>query len=167
MILRRLEKILTLKRHFRSTWLMRSSFRKMLLTWRIILTTPNITALALGVSKIFDLEITMNYIGKTLRRHYDATSGPIGTKLNTVFHHFQLCNLYSKFEGNRTIFAEITNMTLLVHFYIAQILPEPEVVRLSVYYIKNWPWFPLSKALTFHSNRTITLQRYKCISNFA
>ena len=40
-------------------------------------------------------------------------------------------------------------MTLLVHFYIAQILPEPEVVRLFVYHIKNWPWFPLSKALTF------------------
>ena len=40
-------------------------------------------------------------------------------------------------------------MTLLVHFYIAQILPEPEVVRLSVYYIKNSPWFPLLKALTF------------------
>ena len=40
-------------------------------------------------------------------------------------------------------------MTLLVHFYIAQILPEPEVVRLFVYHIKNLPWFPLSKALTF------------------
>ena len=40
-------------------------------------------------------------------------------------------------------------MTLLVHFYIAKILPEPEVVRLSVYYMKNLPWFPLSKALTF------------------
>ena len=57
--------------------------------------------------------------------------------------------LYSKFEGNRTIFAEITNMTLLVHFYIAQILPEPEVVRLSVYNMKNLPWFVLSKALIF------------------
>ena len=40
-------------------------------------------------------------------------------------------------------------MTLLVHFYIAQILPEQEVVRLFVYHIKNSPWFPLSKALTF------------------
>ena len=40
-------------------------------------------------------------------------------------------------------------MTLLVHFYIAQIPPEPEVVRLSVYDIKNSPWFPLSKALIF------------------
>ena len=39
-------------------------------------------------------------------------------------------------------------MTLLVHFFIAQILPQPEVVRLSVYYMKNLPWFPLSKALT-------------------
>ena len=38
-----------------------------------------------GVSKIFDLEITMNYIGKTLRRHYDVTSGPIDTKLNYSF----------------------------------------------------------------------------------
>ena len=57
--------------------------------------------------------------------------------------------LYEKFEGNRTIFAEITNMTLLVHFYIAQILPEPEVVRLSIYHIKNSPWFLLSKAIIF------------------
>ena len=40
-------------------------------------------------------------------------------------------------------------MTLLVHFYIAQILPEPEVVRLSVYNMKNSPWFVLSKALIF------------------
>ena len=40
-------------------------------------------------------------------------------------------------------------MTLLVHFYIEQILPEPEVVGLSVYHIKNSPWCPLSKALTF------------------
>ena len=47
------------------------------------------------------------------------------------------------------IFAEITNLTLLVHFYIAQILPEPEVVRLSIYHMKNLPWFPLSKALIF------------------
>ena len=56
---------------------------------------------------------------------------------------------YSKFEGNRTIVAEITNMTLLVHFYIAQILPEPEVVRLLVYNIKKMPWFLLSKVLIF------------------
>ena len=27
----------------------------------------------------------MNYIGKTLRRHYDVTSGPIDTKLNYSF----------------------------------------------------------------------------------
>ena len=40
-------------------------------------------------------------------------------------------------------------MMLLVHFCIAQILPEPEVVRLFVYHIKNWPWFLLSKALIF------------------
>ena len=40
-------------------------------------------------------------------------------------------------------------MTLLVHFYIAQILPEPEVVRLSVCHIKNSPWFLLSKTLVF------------------
>ena len=40
-------------------------------------------------------------------------------------------------------------MTLLVHFYITQILQEPEVVRLSVYNIKNSPWFRLSKALIF------------------
>ena len=38
-------------------------------------------------------------------------------------------------------------MTLLVHFYIAQILPEPEVVCLPVYHIKNSSWFLLSKAL--------------------
>ena len=47
------------------------------------------------------------------------------------------------------IFAEITNMTLLVHFSIAQILPEPEVVHLSIYHIKNLPWFLLSNALIF------------------
>ena len=40
-------------------------------------------------------------------------------------------------------------MTLLVHFYNAQILPEPEVVVFSEYHIKNLPWFPLSKALIF------------------
>ena len=40
-------------------------------------------------------------------------------------------------------------MTLLVHFYNAQILPEPEVVCLCAYHIKNSPWFPLSKALIF------------------
>ena len=40
-------------------------------------------------------------------------------------------------------------MTPLAHFYIAQILPEPEVVRVSVYHMKNSTWFPLSKALTF------------------
>ena len=57
--------------------------------------------------------------------------------------------LYRKFEGNRTIFAEITNMTLLVHFYIAQILPEPQVVGLSVYNIKTLHWFPFSNALIF------------------
>ena len=34
---------------------------------------------------IFDLKITMNYKGKTLRRHYDVTSGPIDMKLNYSF----------------------------------------------------------------------------------
>ena len=53
------------------------------LTYHI--TTPNIIAISLGVSKIFDLEITMNYRGKILRRHYDVTSGPIETKLNYSF----------------------------------------------------------------------------------
>ena len=53
------------------------------LTYHI--TTPNIIAISLGFSKIFDLEITMNYIGKSLRRHYDVTSGPIDTKLNYSF----------------------------------------------------------------------------------
>ena len=40
-------------------------------------------------------------------------------------------------------------MTLLAHFYIAQILPKPEVVGLFVYHIKNLPWFLLSKAIIF------------------
>ena len=52
-------------------------------TYHII--TTSIIAIPLGVSKIFDLEITMNYIGKNLRRHYDVTSGPIDTKLNNSF----------------------------------------------------------------------------------
>ena len=45
--------------------------------------------------------------------------------------------MYNKCEENRTILDEITNMTLLVHAFIAQILPELEVVRLSVYHIKT------------------------------
>ena len=40
-------------------------------------------------------------------------------------------------------------MTLLVLFYIAQIPPEPEVVRLSVHQMKKLPWYFLSKALIF------------------
>ena len=52
-------------------------------TYHII--TPSIIAIPLGVSKIFDLEITMNYIGKIFSRHYDVTSGPIDTKLNYSF----------------------------------------------------------------------------------
>ena len=89
----------------------------------------------------------MNYIGKKLRRHYDVTSGPIDTKLNYSF----IASNY----GNRTIFAEITNMTLLVHFYIAQILPEPEVVRLSVYHIKKLALVSCFESTYFHSNRII------------
>ena len=76
---------------------------------------------------------TMNYIGKTFSHHYDVTSFPIDTNLILLL---SLPIMYSKFEGNRMIYAEITNMSLLVHFYIAQILPEPEVVRLHVYNIK-------------------------------
>ena len=78
------------------------------------------------------------------------TSLPVRSIQNLIIlSSLPIMKMYSKFEGNRTIFAEITNMTLLVHFYIAQILPEPAVVRLSVYHIKNSPWFHLSKALTF------------------
>ena len=78
------------------------------------------------------------------------TSLPVRSIRNLIIlSSLPIMYLYSKFEGNRTIFAEITNMTLLVHFYIAQILPEPEVVRLSVYNMKNSPWFVLSKALIF------------------
>ena len=89
----------------------------------------------------------MKYIGKTFSRHYDVTSGPIDTKLNYSFIAFNDVTVQQ--IGNRTIFAEITNMTLLLHFYIAQILPEPEVVGLFVYHIKILLWFPLSKALIF------------------
>ena len=42
-------------------------------------------AIALGVLKIFDLEITMNYIGKTFSRYYDVTTGSIDTKLYNPF----------------------------------------------------------------------------------
>ena len=80
------------------------------------------------------------------------TSLPVRSIRNLIIlSSLSLCNCVAKFEGNRTIFAEITNMTLLAHFYIAQILPEPEVARLSVYHMKNSPWFLLSKALTFIS----------------
>ena len=52
------------------------------------------------------------------------------------------------------IFAEITNMTLLVHFYIAQILPEPEVVGLSVYHIKI-ALVSSFQSTNYYSNRII------------
>ena len=42
-------------------------------------------AIPLGVSKIFDVGIVMNYKGKTFSRDYDVTSGPIDTKLNNSF----------------------------------------------------------------------------------
>ena len=150
MILRGLEKILTLNRHFRSTWPMRPGFRKML---------------QLDISyyhTIYHRDITYPWRFEDIRsRNYNElyrkklcvaimTSLPVRSIGNLIIlSSLPIMYLYSKFEGNRTIFAEITNMTLLVHFYIAQILPEPEIVRLSVYHIKNSPWFPLSKALTF------------------
>ena len=37
-----------------------------------------------------------------------------------IFLSLPIMYLYSKFEGNRVIFSEIKNMTLLVHFYIAK-----------------------------------------------
>ena len=78
------------------------------------------------------------------------TSLPVRSIRNLIIlSSLPIMQLHSKFEGNQMIFAEITNMTLLVYFYIAQILPESEVVRLSVYHMKNLPRFPLSKALTF------------------
>ena len=84
MILRRLEKILTLKRHFRSSDLCdQASAKYFNSTYHII--TPNIIAIPLGVSKIFDLEITMNYIEKTFSPNYDVISGPIDTKLKNSF----------------------------------------------------------------------------------
>ena len=96
------------------------------------MTSPNIIAIPLGVSKIFDVEFTMNYIGKKFSRHFDVISSPIDTKLNYSFIASNYVT-YSKLKGNRTKFAEITNMTLLVHVYIAQILPEPEAVCYFVY----------------------------------
>ena len=93
----------------------------------------------------------MNYIGKNFTRRYDVTSGPIDRKLNYSF----IASNYvtSKLEGNWMIFAEIKNMTLLVYFYIAQILREPEVVRLSVYDIKKTLAFVSSfQSTNFHSN---------------
>ena len=46
-------------------------------------------------------------------------------------------------------------MTLLVHFYIAQILPEPEVVRHFVYHIKKLALIFSFQSTNFHSNRII------------
>ena len=51
-------------------------------------------------------------------------------------------------------------MKLFVHFYIALILPEPEIVRLSVYHIKNSPWFLLSRALIFIPNGLLVAKIY-------
>ena len=47
-------------------------------------------------------------------------------------------------------------MTLLVHFYVVQILPEPEVVRLSVYHIKKLALVSSFKNTYFHSDRIIS-----------
>ena len=95
------------------------------------------------------------------------TSLPVRSIQNLIIlSSLSMMYLYSKFEGNRTIFAEITNMTLLVHFYIAQILPEPEVVRLSVYHLKTRLGFLFQRhLLSFQSDHW--LQRYSCIGNFA
>ena len=95
------------------------------------------------------------------------TSLPVRSIQNLIIlSSLSIMYLCSKFEGNRTIFAEITNMTLLVHFYIAQILPEPEVVRLFVYHIKTCLGFLFWRhLLSFQSDHW--LQRYSCIGNFA
>ena len=97
MILRRLEKILTLKRHFRSTWPMLSGFRKVLqlgisyyhtkyhcdTTWRF----EDIR------SRNYN-ELYRKYFASPLWRHF--RSDRYETKL--VFHCFQLCNCIANWK---------------------------------------------------------------------
>ena len=63
--------------------------------------------------------------------------------------------LRNKFKGNRKTIAEVTNMTLLGYFYIAKILPEPEVVRLCIYHIKKLALVCSFQSTNFHSHQII------------
>ena len=119
MILRRLEKILTLKRHFRSTWPMRPGFCEML---QLDISYYHTKYHCNRTWRFEDIR-SRNYnelYRKKLSRHYDVTSGPIDTKLNYSFIAFNYVTVY-----------------------------QPEVVGLCAYHIKNLPWFRLSKPLIF------------------
>ena len=152
MILRRLEKILTLKRHFRSTWPMRPDFGKILkldisyyhtkchrdTTWR------------------FEDFRSQNY-NDLYRKNSVAilTSLPVRSIRNLIIlSSLSIMLLYSKFEWNRTIFAEITNMTLLVHFYIVQYYRKRKLFVFPYIIYKTCLGFSF-QSTNFHSNRII------------
>ena len=102
-ILRRLEKILTLKRHIRSTWLIRSSSRKMLHLDKTCYHTKYYFNTTWRFEEIRSQNYNELYIGKTFGRFCDVTSGPIYTVVRYFFiatNFAILLQIWSKSDKN-------------------------------------------------------------------
>ena len=116
------------------------------LTHHII--TQNIVAIPLGVSKIFDLEITINHIEKTFSRHFDVTSGPIDTKLSNSFNASNDVTVYQIWKKSVEICWNYKNDAFCAFLYCKNTTGTGSYSTFYISY-KNSPWCPLSQALIF------------------
>ena len=153
MILRRLEKILTLKRHFRSTWPMRPGFRKML--------QLDISYYHTKYHRDMTWRFERYSISKLQWIIWEKLCVAIMTSLSVrsiqnliILSSLSIMYLYSKFEGNRTIFAEITNMTLLGHFILHKYYRNRKLFDFSYTY-KKLALVSSFEGTYFHSNLII------------
>ena len=115
-------------------------------TYHII--TQSIIPIPLGVSKIFDLEIIMNYIGKTFSRHYDVTSGLIDTKLNNSFIASNYVKVQQIWKKSDIICGNYKYDAFGAFLYCTNTTGTGSCLSFRLN-IKNSPWFLLSKALIF------------------
>ena len=145
MILRRLEKILTLKRHFRSTWPMRPGFRKMLqldisyyhtkyhhnTTWQDIW------------SRNYN-ELYRKNFQSPLWRHF--RSDRYETLL--FFHRFQFCNCIANLKEIGRYLRKLQIWRFWCSFISQNATGTGSCSSLRMLY-KNLPWCLLSNALSF------------------
>ena len=124
------------------------------LTRHIILSHQISSPYPLGVSKIFDLKITMIYIGKNFSRHYDVTSGPIDTTLNNSFIASNYVTVPQIWRKSDEICGNNKYDAFGAFLYCTNTTGTGSCSTFHIWY-KNSPWFPLPKALIFFSNRII------------